>query len=108
MIFAKYSFPEGIWETLKPIIQQDEQYINCAVVEIGHICISSDTGGNCTQFDPNFAVDIMWYGEIPEEFNQYEVFPNPVGVHIFAGCEAIYLERLCRLNPNSPFCNPKP
>jgi len=98
MIFAKYSFPEGIWETLKPTIQNEEQYIDCAVVEIGHICITTDEEGNCTQSDPNFAVDIMWYGDIPETFNEYEVFPNPVGVHTFSGCEDLYLERFNQFN----------
>lgn len=105
MIFAKYSFPEGIWETLKPTIQQEEQYINCAVVEVGQICLTKDEEGNCTQFDPNFAVDIMWYGEIPENFAIYEVFPNPIGVHTFAGCENLYKDRFCKFNPLSTFCN---
>lgn len=105
MTFCKYSFPEGIWETLKPTIQQEEQFIDCAVVEIGQICLTKDEEGNCTQFDPNYAVDIMWYGEIPESFNEYEIFPLPCGIHIFSGCEDLYKNRFCEFNPESPYCN---
>lgn len=97
MIFAKYEFPLETWETLKPLIYQNEQYTNCAVVELGTI------GEN-----PNHAVDIAWYNEIPTEFNQYEVFPNPIGIHTFMGCEQLYQDRFCQFNPDSPFCQVQP
>ena len=93
MIFAKYEFPKGIWDTLKSQINQNDQYSGCAVVELGDI---NSTG--------NYAVDIMWYNEIPSDFNQYEVFPNPVGIHTFAGCDDLYKQRFCQFNPQSPYC----
>ena len=110
MTFCKYSFPsQSIWNAHKAQITDSENNpINCAVVEIGQICIETDSEGNCVTLDDSFAVDIMWFADIPETFNEFEVFPNPVGVHIFAGCEAIYLERFCQFNPDSPFCNPEP
>lgn len=106
MIFCKYSFPQGVWDQLKPIITKDEQYVDCAVVELSSICIAKDEEGNCTQYDPNTAVDIMWFNEVPSEFATYEVFPNPCGVHVFAGCEDLYLNRFCEFNPDSPHCKP--
>jgi hypothetical protein len=93
MIFAKYEFTPDKWQELKPLIYIDETYQGCAVHEIGYIDES-----------PMYAVDIMWFGEIPDEFSIYEVFPNPVGVHTFAGCEDMYLERFCDFNPLSPYC----
>jgi hypothetical protein len=93
MIFAKYEFTPDKWQELKPLIYIDETYQGCAVHEIGHI-----------NENPMYAVDIMWFGEIPDEFSIYEVFPNPVGVHTFAGCEDMYLERFCDFNPLSPYC----
>jgi hypothetical protein len=38
MTFAKYAFPEGVWEQLKKTIQDQDQYTQCAVVELGHLC----------------------------------------------------------------------
>jgi hypothetical protein len=106
MIFAKYSIPDqNTWNNLKTLIQSEDIYTNCAVVEVGNICLETDEEGNCVSLDPNYAVDIMWHKEIPASFNQYEVFPNPVGVHTFAGCEDLYKSRFCQFNPESPFCN---
>lgn len=107
------------------------EWNECAVVEIGHICTQFDevqrtitgcvewdeegqcikyedqvaTITQCSQQSPMYAVDILWYGEIPEDFNQYEVFPNPDGVHTFAGLDYLYTERFCQFNPDSPYCN---
>ena len=104
MIFAKYAFPDGVWEQLKPTIQSEEQYIDCAVVELGNICEQTDEEGNCVQQSPLYSVDIMWYNEIPESFSTYEVFPAPCGIHVFSGCEEIYKNRFCQFNPDSPYC----
>lgn len=106
MTFCKYSFPsQTIWDAHKSqITDSDGNPINCAVVEIGQICIETDNDGNCINLDNSFAVDIMWFGDIPETFNEYEVFPNPVGVHTFSGCDDMYLNRFCEFNPNSEFC----
>lgn len=99
MIFAKYSFPDQtIWNNLKKTITIEDQYVDCAVVELGHLCQEKDEEGNCILFEEEFAVDIMWYGEIPESFNEYEIFPNPCGVHTFAGCEDLYVERFNQFN----------
>lgn len=89
--FCKYGFPSGVWEQLKPTIQEDDQYVNCAVHEIGEI-------------DSLMAVDILWYAEVPDSFSTYEVFPDPIGVHTFAGCEELYTLRFCDFNPESPYC----
>lgn len=107
------------------------EWNGCSVSEIGHICtqwgsvdktltgcVEWDEEGTCikyesqvvpmeecTQQSPMYAVDILWYGDIPEDFNQYEVFPNPEGIHTFAGLEYLYTERFCQFNPDSPYCN---
>lgn len=109
MTFCKYEFPtQQIWNAQKSqITDSDGNPINCAIVEIGQICIQTDNEGNCITLDDSYAVDIMWYGDIAETFNEYEVFPSPIGVHTFSGCEDLYIKRFCELNPNSPFCNPE-
>ena len=88
MTFCKYSFPsQTIWENHKNLAE------NCAVVEIGDV-----------SQDGYYAVDILWYGDIPASINEYEVFPDPVGVHTFSGQEQLYKERFCQFNPGSPYC----
>ena len=90
MIFCKYSFPSiGVWESHKALLSEGE----CAIVELG------DLAG-----DGYFSVDVMWQEETNPKFNEYEVFPDPVGVHTFLGCEDMYKERFCQFNPESPYC----
>lgn len=92
MIFAKYEFlSQKEWATYKDQITKDGEAINCAIVEIG-------------QLENGFAVDILWNGEPLESFATKEVFPNPIGVHTFSGCEEMYTARFCEFNPLSPYC----
>jgi hypothetical protein len=82
-------------------------YVNCAVHEIGKVCIAYEQGENgptCTEYDPRYAVDIIFFEEMPEAFEAFIVWPDPIGVHVFAGYEAQYLEDFCANNPDSPFC----
>lgn len=92
MTFAKYSFlNQDDWVKYKAQITQDEQPINCAIVEIG-------------QLESGFAVDILWNDEPLESFSTKEVFPNPCGIHVFAGCEEMYTARFCEFNITSTYC----
>ena len=92
MTFCKYEFlSQKDWETYKSQITEDGNPIDCAIVEIGEL-------------ENGFAVDILWNAEPLESFSTKEVFPNPVGVHTFSGCDGLYLQRFCQLNPESPYC----
>lgn len=104
MTFCKYEFPSEKWSELKPTINLEGLYSDCVLVEIGHICLEEGTEGDCISRSPVYAVDIMWYKEIPAEFNQYEVFPEPTGLHSFAGCESLYKNRFCEFNPENSNC----
>lgn len=94
MNFCKYKFPNhSIWDVHKSLItDRDGNPTDCSIVEIGKLI-------------DGFAVDIMWYYDIPTEFNSYEVFPKPVGIHTFIGCDDMYVERYCHFNPESEYCN---
>lgn len=92
MTFCKYEFlSQKDWEKYKSQITEDGEAVDCAIVEIG-------------QLENGFAVDILWNGEPLESFATKEVFPNPVGVHTFSGCDSLYLDRFCSFNPDSPYC----
>ena len=109
MTFCKYSFlTQAEWLTyqaqISTTVEDSVVYQNCAVHEIGNICLATDEEGNCTDLSPLYAVDILWNDEPLESFSTKEVFPNPVGVHTFSGCEEMYTERFCEFNPLSPYC----
>ena len=92
MTFCKYEFlNQKDWATYKSQITEDGEAVDCAIVEIG-------------QLESGFAVDILWNDEPLESFATKEVFPNPVGVHTFSGCDEMYLNRFCEFNPLSPYC----
>jgi hypothetical protein len=82
-----------------------ELFVGCAVKELDPICKVRNQEGICTETDPRYAVDIVFYAEMPESFSQYVVWPNPVGEHIFLGLEWMYLRDFCLQNPDSPYCD---
>jgi hypothetical protein len=113
--FNKYEFTPSEWATLQKDIQQTTTtpegevttWKDCAVVEIGFICLEwgqVDDKPVCTKQSDKWAVDILFYAEVPAEFEPYEVYPNPCGVHTFSGDESLYLKTFCAKFPDSPYC----
>jgi hypothetical protein len=114
--FRKYEFLPADWEKLKKDIQQidgdETSWKDCAVVEIGFICLEWGTEDDkpvCTKQSDKWAVDILFYSEPPASFAPFEVFPNPCGVHTFSGDESLYLKTFCAKYPDSEYCKlPEP
>ena len=114
--FAKYEFTPTQWATLRKLIEQTtttpdgakvQSWVDCAVVEIGFICLEwgqVDDKPVCTKQSDKWAVDILFYAEVPKEFEPYAVYPNPCGVHTFSGDESLYLKTFCAKFPDSPYC----
>ena len=111
-IFLKYEFLPSEWATLRKLIEQTSttpegeitSYKDCAVVEIGFICLESDQEGKCINLSNKWAVDILWYETPLQEFISYEVYPDPCGVHTFSGDESLYLKSYCAKFPDSEYC----
>ncbi len=111
MIFKKYEFTnEEEWltirETLYKEVEEGEKILIAevaAIHEIGHICFAYNEEGECTDLSTKYAVDILWNVDLGN-LVQYEVYPNPDGIHIFAGCAELYLKSFCEVNPTSPYC----
>jgi len=114
--FAKFEFTPTQWATLRKLIEQTtttpdgakvQSWVDCAVVELGFICLEwgqVDDKPVCTKQSDKWAVDILFYAEVPVEFEPYAVYPNPCGVHTFSGDESLYLKTFCAKFPTSEFC----
>jgi len=110
MIFNKYEFTDEQWATIRPTLYNEDDEggetlipeIN-AIVEIGHICRAFDEEGQCTDLSTMYAVDML-LNEPVDSLDAYIVWPNPVGVHTFAGDDSLYLKGFCIANPDSPYC----
>ena len=121
-MFRKHEFnTPTIWATAKAKItltnEEGETYYDptkvIAVHEIGHICEQWGTDAEgmpvCEVLSPKWAVDILWVADMPSEFETAVVWPNPCGVHIFAGWAEAYAKDFCEANPEAEFCKvPEP
>ena len=97
MKFRKYEFTPTQWKTLKTKIWTEEiGYSECHVVELGFLPTTPatyDSEGNVLTpavLSKKFSVDILWIQDPLSDFTQYEVWPEPVGIHTFAGMEYLY------------------
>jgi hypothetical protein len=111
--FHKYEFTPSEWATLQKDIQQTTDdttsWKDCAVVEIGFICLEKNEQGECITQSDKWAVDILFYAEPPASFAPFEVFPKPCGVHTFSGDDSLYLKTFCEKYPESEYCKlPEP
>ena len=119
--FLKFEFTPTQWATLRKLIETTtttpdgakvQSWVDCAVVELGFICLEwgqVDDKPVCTKQSDKWAVDILFYAEVPKDFEPYAVYPNPCGVHTFSGDESLYLKSFCEKYPESEFCKlPEP
>ena len=121
--FAKYEFTPTEWATLRKLIEQTTtnpdgeavtSYKDCAVVELGFLPITSAVIEDMEVVTPavlskKWAVDILFYAEVPKEFAPFEVYPEPMGIHTFSGDDSLYLKSYCEKFPDSPYCKlPEP
>ena len=87
---------------------------NNAIVKLGYLVdtpATYDEEGNeltAAVLKTEYAVDVYWDGEPLEAWNQYMVFPLPLGVHSFGSSSSRdeYIKTYCELFPDSLYCNP--
>ena len=122
MKFLKYEFTPTQWATARKKIEktgtdpEGETYtywnpeLVSVLVELGQLCTEwgTDAEGNqvCLKTSPKYAVDILWTAEPLASFDANVVWPDPCGVHVFAGWEAQYALDYCAANPDAAYCQP--
>ena len=103
--FLKYEFTPTQWALHRELIEtistgpdgfDVETWVDCAVVEIGNIVITPAVIKDMEVVTPavlsdKWAVDILFYAEVPKEFDAFAVWPES-GVHTFSGHESTYME----------------
>ena len=85
-----------------------------AIVKLGYLVdtpATYDEEGNeltAAVLKTEYAVDVYWDGEPLEAWNQYIVFPVPMGIHSFGSSSSRdeYAKTYCELFPDSLYCNP--
>jgi hypothetical protein len=116
--FLKFEFSPTQWATLRKLIEtttttpdgtETTSWVDCAVVELGFIVITPAVMDGMevktkAVVSDMWAVDILFYAEVPTEFEPFAVYPNPCGVHTFSGDESLYLKTFCNKYPDSPYC----
>jgi hypothetical protein len=105
MKFLKFEFAnEAEWLTVKDSLYEDEVLIPevTAIHEIGNICLATNEEGECIDLSTKYAVDMLC--EEIEWLAPFVVWPNPDGVHIFAGWAETYTAEFCSIYPDSPYC----
>jgi len=119
MRYLKYEFTPAQWATAKAKItltasgegEEGEPTWDAtkvvAVVELGKLCKAWDEEGNCADQSTKLSVDILWADQpLTTSFASYVVWPEPCGIHVFAGWEQAYATDYCVANPSAAYCQP--
>ena len=85
-----------------------------AILKLGNLVDTpatyDDEGNELTAavLKTKYAVDVYWEAEPLEAWNQYIVWPTPLGRHSFGSSSSRdeYAKTYCELFPDSLYCNP--
>jgi len=119
--FRKYELTPTQWATARKKIEKTETspegetytYWNlvAVLVDLGKLCQEwgTDEEGNqvCVKQSTKVSIDIVWVGEPLADFNQYLVWPLPVGVSSMGyTLDTEYAQAFCVANPSAEYCQP--
>ena len=121
--FLKYEVAPTTWETLKREIQKESispegetiyswnTELVSVVVDLGKLCEEwgEDEEGYpvCVRQNTKVSIDIVWAGEPLADFNDYIVWPLPVGVSSMGySLDTEYAQAYCEANPEAEYCQP--
>ena len=118
--FRKYEFtPTQYTAAMGKITQTDEEgntsYTDAvaAVVDLGKLvktpAVLDEDGNELTPatYATKISVDILWADQpLTTSFASYVIWPEPCGVHTFAGWERQYALDYCEANPDAAYCQP--
>ena len=115
MITRKYEFvDEAAADAAIDLLRDEEGNLTEAVVKLGYLvttpAVYDEDGNELTPaiVSEVYAVDVHWKERPNQEWQQYLVFPTPMGIHSFGSSSSRdeYATAYCILYPNSTYCNP--
>ena len=115
MITRKYEFvDEAAADVAIDILRDEEGNLTEAVVKLGYLVTTPATydeeGNELTPaiVSEVYAVDVYWSGEPLASWDQYIVWPTPMGIHSYGSSSSRdeYAKTYCELFPDSLYCNP--
>jgi len=89
--FRKYAFPNKTeFDEFDDLTNPD-----ATCVELGHIeqtpaVVSGDVEISPAVVSAEYCVDLLWNDQPAPDWEQFEVWPEPVGVHTFLGWDEQY------------------
>ena len=121
--FRKYELTPTQWATARKKIEktgtnpEGETYtywnpdLVSVLVDLGKLCQEwgTDAEGNqtCIKQSTKVSIDIVWTGEPLADFNQYLIWPLPVGVSSMGyTLDQEYAAAFCAANPSAEYCQP--
>jgi hypothetical protein len=121
--FRKYELTPTQWATARKKIEktgtnpEGETYtywnpdLVAVLVDLGKLCTEWGTDAEgvtvCVKQNTKVSIDIVWVGEPFADFNQYLVWPLPVGVSSMGyTLDTEYSQAFCAANPSAAYCQP--
>ena len=111
----KYEFTnEAAADAAIDLLRDEEGNLTEAVVKLGYLTVTpatyDDEGNELTAavLSDVYAVDVYWDGEPLASWDQYIVWPTPMGIHSYGSSSSRdeYAKTYCGLFPDSLYCNP--
>ena len=121
--FRKYELTPTQWATARKKIEktgtdpEGETYtywnpdLVSVLVDLGKLCTEWGTNEQgeqvCIKQNSKISIDIVWVSEPLADFNQYLVWPDPVGVSSMGyTLDQEYAQAFCVANPDAAYCQP--
>ena len=115
MITRKYEFvDEEAAGAAIDLLRDEEGNLTESIVKLGYLTTTPatyDEEGNELKpaiVSEKYAVDVHWKKAPNQDWQQYLVWPTPMGIHSFGSSSASreYATAYCVLFPNSNYCSP--
>ena len=113
-MIRKYEFiDEAAADAAIDILRDEEGNLTENVVKLGYLVTTPATYEGDVEISPaivseKYAVDVYWSNRPHQDWQQYLVWPTPMGIHYFGSSTSReeYALAYCILFPNSTYCNP--
>ena len=114
-MIRKYEFiDEAAADAAIDILRDEEGNLSDSIVKLGYLVTTpatyNDEGEELTAavLSDVYAVDVSWKDRPNQDWQQYLVWPTPLGIHNYGSSRERdeYALAYCILFPNSTYCNP--